>query len=500
MKKYLKYLLLIPIFAVSLFISFFILLRIPTEVWGCEGFGCFGLMFLIPQLAVILAIPIAILIFSLLSNKSNFFKNLFLSMKTFVTKPFPKKKLILLLLFIPTLLLILIIVSSLKTDNNLNFQNTGSRSPTPTAGIGETVSQVPDGNLANWKTYRNEEYGFEFKYPTGGIISKGKVNSVFLEYPDKSDTIPVQFIEIDLIFIPKTLDNQSLKEFAEEQVRYNKNLRFNVTENLSNIIIGNIEGYAYSGYEFMTNSYSRYIFLPQTTKEFIEILDRDGNQGVDQILSTFKFLPNASDINIKYPSTYKKLEKPADGTVYLTNNLVSLSGPTFSRTNYNHTPYLTVNFEEIPRWKCYKKWWDNTEMKDEKTINNTIFRTVNRGGAALGTRYQSVLYRTMKDDICYEILSTIVVSGDWNTVKESDYYPQQEETQKELDQILSTFKFLEEPTPTSASIYKCPENGLIDCMPGPDKPTRYGGCSQDTSPEAIEWYKANCPNYRGITY
>ena len=71
---------------------------------------------------------------------------------------------------------------------------------------------------------------------------------------------------------------------------------------------------------------------------------------------------------------------------------------------------------------------------------------------------------------------------------------------KIFNQILSTFKFLDEPTPTLTSGYKCPESGWIDCMPGPDKPTRFGGCSQDTSPDAIEWYKSNCPNYRGITY
>ena len=33
-------------------------------------------------------------------------------------------------------------------------------SPTPTAG------QAPNGDLANWKTYRDEGFGFEFKYPS----------------------------------------------------------------------------------------------------------------------------------------------------------------------------------------------------------------------------------------------------------------------------------------------------------------------------------------------
>ena len=62
--------------------------------------------------------------------------------------------------------------------------------------------------------------------------------------------------------------------------------------------------------------------------------------------------------------------------------------------------------------------------------------------------------------------------------------------------LLSTFKF----TGKSNSIYTCPESGWIDCMPGPDKPSLYGGCSQNTSPEAIQWYQENCPDYQGIAY
>ena len=179
MLKYLKYLLLIPVFIGSLIISFIVILRIPTEVWGCEGFGCFGLMFLIPQLAVILAVPIAILIFFLLSNKSNFFKNLYLSMKTFITKPFPKKKIILLLFLIPTFLLILLIISSIKTDNNLGPKNIDSNKSTPAKGIDET---------ANWKTYTNIKYGIEFKYPSYlSYVEQGP--NLFQQKLDKGEQI-----------------------------------------------------------------------------------------------------------------------------------------------------------------------------------------------------------------------------------------------------------------------------------------------------------------------
>jgi hypothetical protein len=96
------------------------------------------------------------------------------------------------------------------------------------------------------------------------------------------------------------------------------------------------------------------------------------------------------------------------------------------------------------------------------------------------------------------------------------------EYNKTLERILSTFKFIE-PTAESGIMcggiagktcpagyvcqmtanypdasgtcvrretYTCPANGWVDCMPGPDKKPE---CSQ----EAMGWYKANCPGFKG---
>jgi len=48
-------------------------------------------------------------------------------------------------------------------------------------------------------------------------------------------------------------------------------------------------------------------------------------------------------------------------------------------------------------------------------------------------------------------------------------------------------------TPTASStIYTCPPNGYVDCMP------IVGVAKQKAcSPEAMTWYKANCPNFKG---
>lgn len=61
-----------------------------------------------------------------------------------------------------------------------------------------------------------------------------------------------------------------------------------------------------------------------------------------------------------------------------------------------------------------------------------------------------------------------------------------------LDQILSTFKFVETSSPTPVG-YTCPASGYVDCMPtvGVDK---QASCTKT----AIDWFKANCPNFKGV--
>lgn len=43
--------------------------------------------------------------------------------------------------------------------------------------------------------------------------------------------------------------------------------------------------------------------------------------------------------------------------------------------------------------------------------------------------------------------------------------------------------------------YTCPTNGYINCMPS------IGGANTiDCSQAAMDWYKANCPNFKGGAY
>lgn len=52
------------------------------------------------------------------------------------------------------------------------------------------------------------------------------------------------------------------------------------------------------------------------------------------------------------------------------------------------------------------------------------------------------------------------------------------------------------PTPTvipDNNTYTCPESGWVDCMPQLNSGVKY-----ECTSEAINWYRANCPDFKGV--
>lgn len=66
----------------------------------------------------------------------------------------------------------------------------------------------------------------------------------------------------------------------------------------------------------------------------------------------------------------------------------------------------------------------------------------------------------------------------------------------------SIIKFTPTPAPEATSKptdqpslkYTCPESGYADCIP------TVGQAKPECSVEAMNWYKANCPNFKGGAY
>lgn len=48
------------------------------------------------------------------------------------------------------------------------------------------------------------------------------------------------------------------------------------------------------------------------------------------------------------------------------------------------------------------------------------------------------------------------------------------------------------PTPATIPPYICPASEWVDCMPGPDADVKF-----KCTPEALSWFKLNCPNFKG---
>lgn len=70
--------------------------------------------------------------------------------------------------------------------------------------------------------------------------------------------------------------------------------------------------------------------------------------------------------------------------------------------------------------------------------------------------------------------------------------PVTSESKEMLKQILSTFKFIDSD---SNQVYTCPVGGWVNCMPILNEAGKKG-----CSPEGLDWYKNNCPNFQGVAY
>jgi len=131
-------------------------------------------------------------------------------------------------------------------------------------------NQVPDTQLAGWKTYRNEKYGFEFRYPNGWEVTVPELLSVSLESPNGSVVLifPVGGSGSGLDENAKIIE--STVKVGEHQARrvdvYNKD----------EIVFSNIE-------------IQDEIRLPDFRIEF-QLPKKPDFQILNTILSTFKFI------------------------------------------------------------------------------------------------------------------------------------------------------------------------------------------------------------------
>jgi hypothetical protein len=140
-------------------------------------------------------------------------------------------------------------------------------------------------------------------------------------------------------------------------------------------------------------------------------------------------------------------------------------------------PYISILQKENPNNLKVEEWlrehFKNGGSPNFIDFNGHIMPEFDtRGSDGKG----SISIYLENENKIYEI--SVILIGD---------YP--EKTKQTVDQILSTFQFLE---PDSGQ-YSCPQNGWVNCMPILTEEGKKA-CTKD----AIIWYRKNCPDFKGV--
>ncbi len=169
--------------------------------------------------------------------------------------------------------------------------------PPPEVRPTETLPTPISDETASWKTYKNEEDGFEFKYPSNlkvrgdtgiiQVVQKQSKNSL----PDPQKIYTDEIIGIT-VWNNKQYNPQSLslleylKYYGLDQTYSSKIAKFIQIGNRNGILSGSLDGC-----EPFICLKNIMVHAPNNTY-FIKVIDRgsDGTDKIsDQILSTFKF-------------------------------------------------------------------------------------------------------------------------------------------------------------------------------------------------------------------
>ena len=194
--------------------------------------------------------------------------------------------------------------------------------PSPTPTTDQVANQVTNGDLANWKTYRNTKYAFSFEYPPNLYLRKDSTHDFagFLTDPNKNSS---QRLIVTVLSNPQNLN---LEEFDTQ----NKPIPYD-WEDLS------LENKRINSYEAIIKKFEQpCVGLCQNYKferSFVVRIKGDGfvvsftvdnridpsntsqdEKWLDQILFTFKFLDGGT---ISGRVTENRLDCHIDGLCYL---------------------------------------------------------------------------------------------------------------------------------------------------------------------------------------
>ena len=153
-------------------------------------------------------------------------------------------------------------------------------------------------DTSNWQTYRNEEFGFEVKYPEEWKTEEGLPQKNMYFNPPTSGDYAGNFISF---YIALNIDNISLEDYIKGHVSSK-----GVT---SNVQIAGIQGVRRVFYDDWSDTHSAIVLFIKDSKIFIFNATKEASI-FDQIISSFKFTNQNTSIAdiIKEDKEIKYLE------------------------------------------------------------------------------------------------------------------------------------------------------------------------------------------------
>lgn len=154
----------------------------------------------------------------------------------------------------------------------------------------ETEIVATKDQFADWKTYRNEEFGFEFEYPKSSYIEQSSGDYLRIQNYSDKETWNSSLSEGEYY-----LELQKTSNATEKDLRSCKDLMLNPKE----IYINGLKGYISEG-EVAESGGQPYEICALKDSKFISIVVTEAFNSklniANQILSTFKFIPSQSKV------------------------------------------------------------------------------------------------------------------------------------------------------------------------------------------------------------